>query len=118
MSLFSGAGGMDLGVEDAGGDIRVMVEPNPDRVPTLRDNRRFYKSVTVIPRPLERALFEPLRSAGAPRKKLDRMLDTIDSFYEGGKKACLLEDVLFVCVNLHDRQTPSRGTTSWPSDSE
>jgi AcrR family transcriptional regulator len=40
---------------------------------------------------LEAALFEPMRSAGAPGKKLSRMLDTIDSFYEGGKKACLLE---------------------------
>ena len=40
---------------------------------------------------LERALFEPMRSTATPEKKLDRMLDTIDSFYEGGKKACLLE---------------------------
>jgi TetR/AcrR family transcriptional regulator, lmrAB and yxaGH operons repressor len=40
---------------------------------------------------LERALFEPMRSTGTPGQKLDRMLDTIDSFYEGGKKACLLE---------------------------
>jgi AcrR family transcriptional regulator len=38
---------------------------------------------------LELALFEPMRAAGTPRKKLDRMLDTIDAFYEGGKKpAC------------------------------
>ena len=40
---------------------------------------------------LERALFEPMRSAGTPRQKLDRMLETIDRFYDGGKKACLLE---------------------------
>ena len=40
---------------------------------------------------LERALFEPMRSGESPAKKLDRMLDTIDHFYEGGKKACLLE---------------------------
>jgi AcrR family transcriptional regulator len=40
---------------------------------------------------LEQALFEPMRSAGAPGKKLDRMLKAIDHFYEGGKKACLLE---------------------------
>src|SRR4051794_2604053 len=40
---------------------------------------------------LERALFEPMRSAGTPRQKLDRMLDGINQFYEGGKKACLLE---------------------------
>ena len=40
---------------------------------------------------LERALFEPMRSAESPRKKLNRMLDTIDTFYDGGKNACLLE---------------------------
>lgn len=40
---------------------------------------------------LEQALFEPMRSSGTPKQKLDRMLDTIDVFYDGGKKACLLE---------------------------
>ena len=40
---------------------------------------------------LERALFEPMRSSGTPKQKLDRMLDTIDRFYDGGRKACLLE---------------------------
>ncbi|CAG0929249.1 partial putative HTH-type transcriptional regulator YxaF, partial [Planctomycetaceae bacterium] len=40
---------------------------------------------------LERELFEPLRADGAPRKKLDAMLAVIDAFYEGGKRACLLE---------------------------
>jgi AcrR family transcriptional regulator len=50
---------------------------------------------------LERALFEPMRSTGAPGKKLDRMLDTIDSFYEGGKKACLLERL---CASVDARR--------------
>ena len=40
---------------------------------------------------LERALFEPTRSAGTPKQKFDRMLDGIDAFYEGGGKACLIE---------------------------
>jgi AcrR family transcriptional regulator len=40
---------------------------------------------------LEVALFEPMRSADKPAKKLDRMLDAIDGFYESGNKACLLE---------------------------
>lgn len=40
---------------------------------------------------LEQAVFEPMRSADPPPKKLDRMLDAIDRFYEGGHKACLLE---------------------------
>jgi AcrR family transcriptional regulator len=40
---------------------------------------------------LERTLFEPMRSAGTPKHKLNRMLDGLDAFYEGGKKACLIE---------------------------
>ena len=40
---------------------------------------------------LEQAVFEPMRSNDPPGKKLDRMLDAIDRFYEGGRKACLLE---------------------------
>ena len=40
---------------------------------------------------LERALFEPTRSTGTPKQKFDRMLDGIDAFYEGGRKACLIE---------------------------
>lgn len=40
---------------------------------------------------LEAALFEPLRAAGTPQKKLERMLDAIDAFYESGRRACLLE---------------------------
>src|SRR5262249_11904228 len=40
---------------------------------------------------LEAALFEPMQSSDKPKKKFDRMLDTIDAFYESGAKACLLE---------------------------
>jgi AcrR family transcriptional regulator len=40
---------------------------------------------------LERAIFEPLRSRRAPQQKLDAMLAALSDFYEGGKRACLLE---------------------------
>lgn len=40
---------------------------------------------------LEVALFEPLKRDLTPQKKLDGMIDAIDDFYEGGKRACLLE---------------------------
>lgn len=40
---------------------------------------------------LKQAVFEPMRSTDPPAKKLGRMLDAIDRFYEGGHKACLLE---------------------------
>jgi len=62
---------------------------------------------------LEGALFEPMRSADHPRKKLDRMLDTIDSFYEGGKKACLLER-LCASVDARRFRRPLGGAfTAW-----
>ena len=44
-----------------------------------------------LDRQLSANLYEPLRSAQPPAKKLGRMLDVIDAFYEGGRKACLLE---------------------------
>ena len=50
---------------------------------------------------LERALFEPMRSSGSPGQRLDRMLDTIDHFYDGGKKACLLERL---CASVDARR--------------
>jgi len=50
---------------------------------------------------LEIALFAPMRSNGSPRQKLDRMLDTIDAFYESGKKACLLERL---CASVDARR--------------
>lgn len=40
---------------------------------------------------LQAALFEPLQRAATPQKKLDAMLSAVDAFYEGGKRACLLE---------------------------
>jgi AcrR family transcriptional regulator len=50
---------------------------------------------------LETALFEPMRSNGTPRQKLDRMFDTIDAFYDSGKKACLLERL---CASVDARR--------------
>src|SRR5215217_1906682 len=42
-------------------------------------------------RQLATDLYEPLQSGQTPVRKLGAMLDTIDAFYEGGRKACLLE---------------------------
>jgi TetR/AcrR family transcriptional regulator, lmrAB and yxaGH operons repressor len=44
-----------------------------------------------LDRQLTTSLFEPMRLAQSPAKKLGLMLDTLDAFYEGGRKACLLE---------------------------
>jgi DNA (cytosine-5)-methyltransferase 1 len=53
ISLFSGAGGLDLGVEDAGGTVRVAVEPDPQCAATLDMNSRFFPSLVVLPRPIQ-----------------------------------------------------------------
>jgi TetR/AcrR family transcriptional regulator, lmrAB and yxaGH operons repressor len=62
---------------------------------------------------LERALFEPMRSTAAPGKKLDRMLDTIHSFYEGGKKACLLDRLCASVDASRFRRPLGRAFDTW-----
>lgn len=68
ISLFSGAGGMDLGVEDAGGDIRVFVEADADSYNTLSLNTRFFPSAQGINRRIEHLTTEEiLNTAGLHR---------------------------------------------------
>ena len=62
---------------------------------------------------LEEALFEPLRSSGTPKQKLDRMLDTIDLFYEGGEKACLLERLCASVDAKRFRRPLGRAFNTW-----
>jgi AcrR family transcriptional regulator len=62
---------------------------------------------------LEDALFEPMRSSGPPKQKLDRMLDTIDHFYEGGKKACLLERLCASVDARRFRRPLGRAFNTW-----
>jgi AcrR family transcriptional regulator len=40
---------------------------------------------------LEAALLAPLRAPGPPEARLDAMLEVVRSFYDDGRKACLLE---------------------------
>ena len=62
---------------------------------------------------LEQALFEPLRSTASPKKKLERMLDTIDAFYDGGKKACLLERLCASVDARRFRRPLGRAFSKW-----
>ena len=62
---------------------------------------------------LERALFEPMRSTATPTGKLEQMLDTIDSFYEGGKKACLLERLCASVDASRFRRPLGRAFNTW-----
>src|SRR5262245_49612060 len=62
---------------------------------------------------LERALFEPMRSTGSPKQKLDRMLDGLDQFYERGKKACLLERLSASVDSTRFRRPLGRAFANW-----
>ena len=66
-----------------------------------------------LDRKLATGLYEPLRSGRPPARKLAAMLDTIDAFYEGGRKACLLER-LSASVDRAQFQRPlRRAFTVW-----
>jgi TetR/AcrR family transcriptional regulator, lmrAB and yxaGH operons repressor len=56
---------------------------------------------------LAAAVYAPLQSTQSPPKKLAAMLDAIDAFYEGGKKACLYER-LCASVDRAQFQRPLR----------
>ena len=60
ISLFSGAMGLDLGLEQAGFEIRVAVEPNRFAAETIRRNR---PSVAVIEKRLEEATTKEILKA-------------------------------------------------------
>ena len=60
-----------------------------------------------LERQLVAAIYEPLRSTQSPAKKLGAMLDAIDAFYDGGKKACLYER-LCASVDRAQFQRPLR----------
>ena len=47
--------------------------------------------IAHLDRQLAEILYKPLASSEPPAKKLAAMIRTIDAFYEGGRKACLLE---------------------------
>lgn len=64
ISLFSGALGLDLGLEQAGFEIRVAVEINPRAVATIRRNR---PDVHVIARPIAEVTTEEILEAARLR---------------------------------------------------
>lgn len=62
-----------------------------------------------------RKTFQAVEDEPHPQKQLDLMLDAIDAFYEGGRKACLLER-LGASVDRARFHAPLRATfTGWMS---
>lgn len=68
ISLFSGAGGLDLGLEDAGGSVRLMVEPDRDSTATVRANRRFFRDAAILEQPIQKLSVEEILHAAGLRR--------------------------------------------------
>jgi TetR/AcrR family transcriptional repressor of lmrAB and yxaGH operons len=62
---------------------------------------------------LAESLYQPLESSQTPTKKLAAMIDTIDAFYEGGRKACLLERMCTAADRARFKRPLRRGFTVW-----
>lgn len=66
-----------------------------------------------LDRHLEAALFQPLKSAQTPARKLATMIDSIDAFYEGGRKACLLERMCTAANRARFRRPLQKSFKVW-----
>ena len=89
VSLFSGAMGLDLGLERAGFQTRVAVESDPDAVATIRINR---PDVHVFERPIEGvSTAEILEKAAVEVGELDLVAGgpACQSFSTAGKRRSL-----------------------------
>jgi AcrR family transcriptional regulator len=69
--------------------------------------------LTYLEQRLAADLYEPLRSGQTPAKKLAAMLDGIDAFYEGGRKACLYERLAASVERARFRKPLRRALGTW-----
>jgi AcrR family transcriptional regulator len=66
-----------------------------------------------LDRQLTVGLYEPLKRAKTPAKKLDALLDGISAFYENGRKACLLERLCTSADRARFRRPLQRAFRLW-----
>jgi AcrR family transcriptional regulator len=71
------------------------------------------EALAHLDRQLSAHLFTPLRSKESPADKVGRMLDTIDAFYDGGRKACLFERLCASTERQGFRRPLKRAFTVW-----
>jgi DNA (cytosine-5)-methyltransferase 1 len=91
ISLFSGAMGLDLGLERSGFDIRVVVERNPHAAETIRKNR---PQVPLIAKPVEEVTkSEILEAAGLRQGEATAVVGGpgCQSFSTAGQRASLAD---------------------------
>jgi len=62
---------------------------------------------------LAEQLYLPLRADLSPAKKVAAMLDTIDTFYDGGRKACLFERLATSVDHTTFRRPLTRAFSTW-----
>lgn len=62
---------------------------------------------------MEATVFAPLRTAGAPRARLQAMTRTLDTFYRGGRESCLLAALGFGDASGRFRPRVSRMFDQW-----
>jgi DNA (cytosine-5)-methyltransferase 1 len=74
ISLFSGAGGMDLGAEAAGFEVRAAVELDPDAAATMEKNFDHLATEVIQRDILEVPTREILRAAGLRRRERPDLL--------------------------------------------
>ncbi|HET9898849.1 MAG TPA: DNA cytosine methyltransferase [Streptosporangiaceae bacterium] len=66
ISLFSGAGGLDLGAERAGYEVRAAVEWDRDAAATMEKNFSHLAGSVITKDILQTSTAEILRAAGLP----------------------------------------------------
>ncbi|MEP6620312.1 MAG: TetR/AcrR family transcriptional regulator [bacterium] len=62
---------------------------------------------------LRAGVFEPLRASGSPRKRVEAMVKTIDTFYRGGREACVLANLVLGTSRSRFRTQLTRIFEEW-----
>jgi DNA (cytosine-5)-methyltransferase 1 len=115
LELFSGAGGLALGLEQAGFNSTALVERDPDACATLRLNRPFWKVLESDVRTIDFASFGPVHlvAGGPPCQpfsmggKADGYDDHRDMFPQAVRAVRELKPLAFMFENVRGLLRPA-----------